>query len=305
MFDSLLIVVPVFGLIALGLGARSVGLVSARAGEGLSEFVYTVAIPALIFRTLIDAQLPQAQPWGYWLSYFAGVAVVWALAMLIAARIFGVTGAALATSGFAAGQSNTVLIGIPLILKAYGEAGAVPLFLLLAVHLPVTMTAATLLAEGRQADGRKLARSLASQPILVAIVVGVLARWLGFNISGPARAIVDALAGAAIPCALFAMGMALRRYGLRAGLGLPLMLSGLKLLLHPAIVFVLAFQVFAIDPVWAGVAVLFAASPSGINAYLFAERYKAGVDIASSAVALSTGLSVLTTALWLIVLGRV
>jgi hypothetical protein len=54
---------------------------------------------------------------------------------------------------------------------------------------------------------------------------------------------------------------------------------------------------------WAGVAVLFAACPCGINAYLFAERYKQGVADASSAIALSTGLSLFTTIGWLTFLG--
>jgi hypothetical protein len=60
---------------------------------------------------------------GYWVAYFAAVGIVWAIA-------------------------NTVLVGIPLLLKTFGEAGAMPLFLLLAVHLPLVATAATLLIEG-------------------------------------------------------------------------------------------------------------------------------------------------------------
>lgn len=54
---------------------------------------------------------------------------------------------------------------------------------------------------------------------------------------------------------------------------------------------------------WPGVAVLFAACPCGINAYLFAERYKQGVADASSAIALSTALSLFTTIAWLTFLG--
>jgi malonate transporter and related proteins len=72
---------------------------------------------------------------------------------------------------------------------------------------------------------------------------------------------------------------------------------------HPALVLLLATSVFAMPPVWVGVAVLFAACPCGINAYLFAERYNTGVADASSAIALSTLLSMGTIALWLWVLG--
>ena len=64
--DLLTIVLPVFGLIALGFLAALTGLLSERAGEGLSEFVFTIGVPALVFRTLATATLPDAQPWGYW-----------------------------------------------------------------------------------------------------------------------------------------------------------------------------------------------------------------------------------------------
>jgi malonate transporter and related proteins len=115
--------------------------------------------------------------------------------------------------------------------------------------------------------------------------------------------VIDGLAATAVPCALISLGMALRRYGLASGLALPAILSGLKLGLHPLIVYVLAFKVFAMPPAWAGVAVLFAACPCGINAYLFAERYRQGQADASTAIALSTALSLLTMVGWLTVLG--
>jgi predicted permease len=115
--------------------------------------------------------------------------------------------------------------------------------------------------------------------------------------------VLDLIASAAVPCALISMGIALRRYGLQTGLKLPMIISALKLIVHPLIVLLLATQVFDMPPVWAGVAVLFASCPSGINAYLFAERYNEGVALASSAVTLSTILALGTTLLWLYVLG--
>ena len=106
------------------------------------------------------------------------------------------------------------------------------------------------------------------------------------------------LANAAVPCSLVAMGIALHRYGMGAGWRLPALITALKL-----IVLVLVTQVFTMPRAWSGVAVLFAACPCGINAYLFAERYREGVAIVSGAVALSTALALFTTVLWLQVLG--
>jgi len=65
MLHILSIVLPVFGLIGLGFFARMTRLVSDRTGEGLSDFVFAIAIPCLIFKTLTATPLPESQPWGY------------------------------------------------------------------------------------------------------------------------------------------------------------------------------------------------------------------------------------------------
>jgi hypothetical protein len=303
MLASLLVVLPVFGLIGLGYLARWTRIVRETTGEGLSDFVFVLAVPCLLFRTLAKADIPPVQPWGYWIAYFAGLGIVWAAAMLVASRSFARKGPELVVSGFAAAQSNTVFVGIPMILKAYGDAGAVPLGLLLAVHLPVTMTIATLLAEGRSASLPMLVKRLFTHPIIIGILLGWAVRPIIGQIPAPFWTIVDFLAGAAVPCALVSLGIAMRRYGLASGIALPAILSGLKLGAHPLIVYVLATHVFRMPVHWSGVAVLFAACPCGINAYLFAERYKQGVADASSAIALSTMLSLFTTAAWLTFLG--
>ena len=51
MLHILSIVLPVFGLIAIGYGARRAKLVLDRTGDGLSEYVFTIAVPAFIFKT--------------------------------------------------------------------------------------------------------------------------------------------------------------------------------------------------------------------------------------------------------------
>src|SRR6478609_4606325 len=127
MLDLLAIVLPVFGLIGIGYVARQTGFISERVGEGLSEFVFTLSLPCLIFRTLVRAAITAVQPWGYWIAYFVGVAAVWFLATGIATRFFGLKGISAVVAGFSTGQANTVFVGVPMILKAYGDEGAVPL----------------------------------------------------------------------------------------------------------------------------------------------------------------------------------
>ncbi len=290
---------PIFLLIGLGYAAALFGLLDRRASEGLSDFIFSLAMPALVLRTMTGATLPPSQPWGYWASYFLGVASVWAIGMGLARRWHARSHAESVVAGFSSGQANTVLVGIPVILQAFGDAGAAPLFLLIAVHLPVTMTCATLLYEGRKGvPWAQIARRLALHPILLALLAGMLLRGLDVTPSGPAKTVIDGLSAAASPCALIAMGLALQQYGLRTSLRETLPVVGLKLIVHPAIVYGLAFHVFDMPRVWAGVATLFAAMPTGVNAFLFAARYRVGEELASSAIALSTVLALGTTLFW-------
>jgi len=312
MFEIMTVVAPVFGLIGMGFLAARTRLVTERSGDGLAEYVFALAIPFLLFRTIVEADLPDALPWAYWAAYFIGVFAAWTSATVLARRLLGRSEAEGVIFGFAAGQANTVMVGVPLILKAVGEAAAAPLVLLLAIHLPVTMTVATLLFEGsalrpQERSGRRallrVVRSIATHPILIGIGLGLLVRQTGLQPVGAAKTVVDLMAASAAPCSLIAMGIALDRYGIRGEWRAALAISVLKLVLHPLLVYVLARYVFALPPVWAAVGLLFAACPSGINVYLFATRMRTGEAVASAAVSLSTGLAVVTVSAWLVFLG--
>lgn len=302
------IVLPVFGVIAFGYVCGWTGLLRERVSQGVSDYVYTIAVPLLIFRTLSEARLPDVSPWGYWGAYFAGAAVAWGVAQSISLFVFKRRMHEAIIHGFTAGQSNIVLVGIPLVLSAFGEAGAVPLFLLVAVNLPLMMTSASLMMEGTGAGVSRaalinLARNLASNFILIAFAAGIAAQFLGIRPAGAPKAVIDLIAQSSVPCALFAMGLALRQYGILGDLSMTTVISALKLMLHPFVVWLLVTYVVPLPPVFAAVAVAFAAMPCGINAYLLAERYRAGVAAAAGSVSLTTTLSILSISFWLWVMG--
>jgi len=302
------LVLPVFGVIGIGYAIAVFGLLKDHTAEGVSDYVYTVAIPLLIFRTLAEAKLPEVIPWTYWVAYFSGAFLSWGIVQAISMKQFGRPTRESIIHGFASGQSNIVLVGIPLVLSAYGEPGAVPLFLLIAVNLPLMMTTASLLIEGsgegisREAFVR-LGKGFATNLVLVGFVSGLAVRFLGVAPGGTLKAVIELIAASALPCALFAMGLSLRRYGISGDFKLSAIITAAKLFLHPLIVFVITRYLLAMPSVFAGVAVVFASMPSGINSYLMAERYRAGVPATAGAVSLSTAVSVLSISFWLWVLG--
>jgi malonate transporter and related proteins len=71
-------VFPVFGLICLGYACAKAGIIGEQAGRGITLFVFNIAIPAFLFRTVANMAEPQSSPWWLWVAFFGGIAVVWA-----------------------------------------------------------------------------------------------------------------------------------------------------------------------------------------------------------------------------------
>lgn len=314
--ETLAIVVSIFGLVGLGYASARSRLLPESVGDGLSAFVFTLAIPLLLFRTLATADFHGVSPWRIWAAYFTAFALVWAAGHLTIRRIFGRDLRAGIVAGAAAAYSNSVLLGIPLVQAAFGEDGMVFIIVVIAIHTPVMMLASILLNEwalaATKADGRvspmeaarRLAAMLATNPIVIGIAVGALWRLAGLGIPQVASAIVDPLAGSAGPLALFASGMALVKFGMARQIGPAIAISALKLLALPAMVFLMANAV-GLPPLGTAVVTLVAACPTGVNVFLIASRLGTGEALASNTLLISTAAAVFTVTLWLVAVGRI
>lgn len=285
---------PIFALAVLGFAVAKLGIISRAASSGLSEFVNTLAIPALLFRTVAEAKTPDVNPFPYWASYFIALFVVWFTADFFVRRS-GRQGREAAVAGFASAQSNTVMVGLPVILSTVGEAGKLPIVILLAVHLSITMSGVSLLiARGEGGGIQALFRALIGNSVFMAIFAGIAFRLTGLPMPSVATGLLRMVGDTATPCALAAMGMSMATISFGGARLIIFIISLLKLMLHPALVYLLSVHVFHLSPVYAASAIIFAACPTGIQAFLIAERYKAGVVVASGAIGLSTMLAAFT-----------
>jgi predicted permease len=305
------IVVPVFGLIGLGFAAAWSRLLNETTGEGLADFVFTVAIPILIFRVIATADFSGGAPWLMWIAYYVGFTLAWIAGAFVVRRVFGRDARAGLVAGVSAAYGNALLVGIPLIITAYGSEGAAAISLLIAIHLPVLMTASSILIEralvtdglSPDADARTIARGIArgliKNPIVLGLFAGILWRLTGQPIAGPAGDVVMRLGDVAATLALFSVGMNLRKYGISGNVRAALSVGVIKLVAMPAIVFLLVATVIPLPEVWAKAIVIAAACPTGVNAYLVATRFKTGQALASNAITLTTALAVITVTFWL------
>ncbi|MEK0082251.1 AEC family transporter [Benzoatithermus flavus] len=303
------IIAPIFGIVLIGWLAARFGAIDEAAGRGLSLFAFNFAIPVMLVRTLAEAALPPHPEWRFVLAYFGGAFANFGLAAFLARRLFGRERAEPAIFGITAAFSNTTILGIPLILQAYGEPAAVPLSLILGFHSALLFTLTTVVAELGVGAGSSLGRMLANilkglvtNPILWGIGIGLVLNHLGLALPSVLDRLATTLGAAALPAALFALGANLSRFRLMGSLREALLLTFLKILAQPALIWLLAKGAFALPPLSTAIAVTIGALPSGINAYLFAARYRAAVPEATSTILLSTLVSVVTVGLLLTVL---
>ena len=112
------------------------------------------------------------------------------------------------------------------------------------------------------------------------------------------------LADASVPTALFALGASLAGYSLKGSWDGMFAIIGLKMIVMPVLVFILGHYVFHLQTLWLEIAVLFAAMPTGANAFLFAQRNDEAVPAISGAIAAGTALAAITTSVLLYLMDR-
>ncbi len=309
MFATAENVLPVFLLIFAGWLIVATGYLQPKAGDALSDFVFRVAVPVLLFRTIAEADFHGAFPVRLWVAYFAGVAVVWTLAYLMANKVLGTDHRTATVAGISSAFANTVFIGLPLVDRTVGPEGLVALSILIAVHLPVMMIVSTVLIERAEEKDtgkphgriwglfRSMGRNLRRNPLVYGIVGGGLYHFSGLPLGSVPKVIADQIAAMAGPAALISLGMAMRRYGFAGNGRIAAGATALKLMVMPAAVMLFATLV-GLSPEWRAALVLIAAVPTGVNAWLTAVQFNTAEGLAASAITLTTGLGVLSVTFW-------
>lgn len=314
MLDVAQNVLPVFLMIFVGWVLVATGYIKAEAGIALSEFVFKLAVPVLLFRTLAQADFHGAFPVRLWIAYFGGVAVTWTVGHLLASRLFGADQRTATVTGVSSAFANTVFIGLPLVERTVGADGLVAISILIAIHLPVMMIASSLLIERAERKDigsppvgwvellRYLGKSLSRNPLVFGILGGVLWNLSGVALDGVPGLVADQLSAIAGPAALVSLGMAMRRYGTGGNMRMASAATVLKLFLLPFCVMILA-RLLGLSADWQAALVLTAAVPTGVNAWLIASQFRTAESLAATTITVTTALGVVSVMFWAWVMG--
>jgi predicted permease len=298
---------PFFALIFCGYGAGRFRLLSEASIAGVNAFVFYFALPVFLFNLVATSQLKNILNAPFVAAYLSAGFSVFVVAALLGRLLFKVQPGEAALQGSAAVLGNTGYMGLPLVAAVFGEEAAIPLVLGLTLEVTLIIPFTIALVEATKGSGgwsrvpSSVTGALARNPLIVAIFAGALISALGLGLPTPVENFTDLLGGTAGPCALFALGATLAGRSLSAGLGEVSYMTSFKLFVHPSAMW-LTTQLFDVAPLWAAIAVLGASLPVAANVFILARQYDTYVDRISSAILLSTVVSVVTVSTLLAVI---
>ncbi len=309
MLEILAITTPIFLLIGTGYLAMAGRVVTRDQVQGVGTFVLYLALPSLVIRALTENPLGEVINPRYLLAYGLGSALVFLFAIGLAYRWQRQPLASAAIQGLGMAASNSGFIGYPIMAMVLGSPAAIFLALNMMIENLLIIPAALILAEmGSQAGKglgetlRQTALRLVRNPILLGLVIGLLLAVTGLALPSPLARVVEMLADAAGPTALFVIGGTL--YGLKiTGMirDMTQLVVG-KLLLHPlAVLGIFLLLPGPTDPLVLAGGVLMASAPMVSVFPLLGQRYGLG-GVSAAALMAGTLLSFFTMslAIWLV-----
>ena len=289
---------PFFAVIGLGFWAGKARFFTAEATAYLTKFVFYFALSAMLFGFAANLDLGEVFSWAFVWAYLGATTLIWALVLGVA--LLRGTGPSEAVIEAHCGViGNVGFLGIPMLTLLLGPNAVGPVLLVLAVDLVVFSSLLTVLItgvrQGRMRFGifKVLAIGLLKNPMIVSVVLGMGWGATGWALPVPVNEFMTLLGAAATPCALFAIGGSLAGRSAER-LEVAVWLSFSKLVLHPAAVAFAAFVVFPVERYAAGVMVAAASLPVAGNVYILAQHFGVAPQRVSTAILISTAVSVLT-----------
>lgn len=309
MLDIIYVILPIFALMGLGYVAVLKRLFPAEGVKSLIAFVNNFATPCLLFLSISMSDFRSAFNLSIIGPFYLGAFICFVVGIAIARRGFGNRPGESVAAGFSGTFTNTVLVGLPILTRAYGD-GALPVTLsIIGLHGAILLTTGMVTMELVKRDGQPLGRTLlvaarrvVSNPLIWGIAAGIIGSLLEIQLIEPAEAFFVMMSQAVVPAALFGIGGALVEFKLSENWKQALVASLIKLILHPAIAYVLMVWVLHVPLELARYGILLAAMPAGVNIYVFATYYERGVSVATNTILIATVLSAVTITGWLYVL---
>jgi predicted permease len=293
---SLTLLLPIFFLAGLGAVLAKLPWLRPAWHAGVTELTAKFLVPALLLASAWRTGIPPSLSWQVLCAFYLPLGLLFAGARLLAQR--GAAAGSGAAAALAATYSNTVFVGVPVLIQALGEGSLQFAYPVIAFHSLFCFTLYHLSETGAPAGRFGPVLDTLKNPIVAALLLGLALNLGGVALPPSLDRVLGMLGAAALPCALLSLGASVvaLKPGRWTATG-AIVLA--KLVLLPLGVALLAVFVFHLPVAAAMVLVVLASCPVGINAAFVVQPAGGGAQLVNSAILLSSLLCAATIPAWL------
>jgi len=303
MEEILKTILPIFVIILLGWGLRRLDFMQEGFLKPANRLVYYVAIPAMIFREIAEAELVQ---------HFSLVLVAATLAPLIVVALAGLilvrgiklqrhrVGSFLQCSV----HGNLGYIGLAVAFYFLGDEGftrasiLAGFVMLLQNFFSVVALSRFNNEPDQEISTLSLIRRVLLNPVIISAMAGMASSLVGLHLPAILDRSLRILSGMALPLALLVIGISISFAEMRKQLRLTALIGFLKLILLPATGLIL-FHLLDLQRIEYLPALILLASPTATISYVMASEMAGDADMATAAISVTTLVSAVTFTLWL------
>lgn len=304
MFDILL---PVIMLIATGWAFTHFNLIDGKTVEaGLNQFLFMIALPAIIFLSIATMSLQLGEAIKYMLSYTVVVAVTFFISYFFCIKTFSLNKLEANFASLSASVSNAALIGLPVLIGLYGVKASIPVALTLVIFILIVMPVFTFTIEyllnkhhASMLDSSKIAvMKTIKNPLVIAAVLGLVVHMMNINLPKAITNYFQYLSDTTAACALVVVGIGLKYVSAKEDLAETLTMTGFNLILKP-ILAIAAAWIFNLDSFYA-ISLLVACSvPTSKTLYIISKQYQLYESEMASIIFSTSVISIITFPIFL------
>lgn len=297
------VLAPVFLLVLLGVWLCRRGLLSDQAFQELNRFVYWMALPAFLFKNIIEADLHLGDAGRLALVLLASAAGIIVLSSA-AARALRLPRSAHGTFVQAAFRANLAYVGLPIVYNTFladspERAREMQTLAILGMGALIPFyNVAAVLALLRCGPGRaekrcfrRAAGEIARNPLILSCLIGLAGLAAGLRLPAFAGRTLDALGAVALPVALLGVGASVARQSVRGRLPAALAIAGLRVVISPLLGLAFA-RWLGLGADETRIVLVLLTCPTAVVSHVLVQELGGDEALSSSAIVLSTLLSV-------------
>ena len=300
------VVLPIFLCILLGYFLRRIRMVDTPSLNVMNKLCFKVFLPIYLFNNIATTNLAAAFNGKLLATAYLGVTAQFILLMLLIPRLEKENSrrGVLIQAMF---RSNFALFGLPLALSLCGTEKVGPTSILVGFTVPLFNILAVVSLEnfrGGKPSIKRMAKGIATNPLIIASLLGIAFNLLGFTLPGAVQKSVNDLGGVATPLSLVALGGSftvskVKEYKKQLTIGVLGRLVFSPLIMVSAGI-LLGFRNEMLIPL-----LIMSGAPTAVSSFPMAQQMDGDGELAAGLVVFTSALAILSMFLWIFVLKQI